>query len=108
MSSDRFTDPNLLILTSLACEPRHGYAIMDDVEEMSGVRLGPGTLYGALARLEERGLIVPVPSIEDAAPSRRRPYRLTERGSSVLREELQRLEHLTTLGLGRLALGGAT
>src|SRR5215467_11811459 len=46
----RFSDPSLLILASLAGGPKHGYAMMEDIEAMSGVRLGPGTLYGALAR----------------------------------------------------------
>jgi len=106
MNNERFADPNLLILTSLASEPRHGYAIMDDVEALSGIRLGPGTLYGALARLEERGLIEPVPDADLNQPSpRRRPYRLTEYGSATFREELQRLSHLTEVALGRL--GGA-
>ena len=76
--SERSTDPGLLVLSSLAGGPKHGYAITKDVEEVAGVRLGPGTLYGALSRLEERGLIEAMPS-ED----RRRPYRLTGDGSAV-------------------------
>ena len=51
----RFSDPGLLILTSLADGEKHGYAMMEDIEALCGVRLGPGTLYGALARLERRG-----------------------------------------------------
>ena len=51
----RFAEPSLYILLSLADGPKHGYAIMADVEGISGVPLGPGTLYGALARLEQRG-----------------------------------------------------
>lgn len=94
----RFSDPSLLILASLAGGPKHGYAMMEDIEAMSGVRLGPGTLYGALARLERRGLIQPLES-ED----RRRPYRLTAVGATALREQLTSLERFVSIGLGRLA-----
>ena len=66
--SERSNDPGLLVLTSLADGPKHGYAITADVEEFAGVRLGPGTLYGALARLESKGLIEALP-----AEDRRRP-----------------------------------
>src|SRR5688572_14569782 len=74
----RFSEPGLLILVSLSGGAKHGYAIMDDIEGLRGVRLGPGTLYGALARLERRGLIEPL-----AADDRRRPYQLTGRGAAV-------------------------
>jgi DNA-binding PadR family transcriptional regulator len=94
----RFSDPSLLILASLAGGPKHGYAMMEDIEQMSGARLGPGTLYGALARLERRGLIEPLPAEE-----RRRPYRITGLGVSVLREQLRSLEAFAATGLGRLA-----
>lgn len=109
MSNEKSSDPGLLILTSLAAGARHGYAIMEDVEQLAGVRLGPGTLYGALARLEERGWIEPVVD-SDPSPTqqRRRPYRLTERGNAALREELERLIQLTRIGLGRLAEASAT
>ena len=99
MNSERFSDPNLLILTSLASGELHGYAIMEEAKSLSGVAIGPGTLYGALARLEERGLIE---AAGDQGQSRRRPYRLTDQGAAVLREELERLSRLTSLGLGRL------
>jgi DNA-binding PadR family transcriptional regulator len=95
----RFSDPSLLILASLAGGPKHGYAMMEDIEQMSGVKLGPGTLYGALARLEERGLIEALPPEE-----RRRPYRLTGLGAAVLREQLRSLESFAATGLKRLAL----
>lgn len=95
----RFSEPGLLILVSLSDGPKHGYAIMDDIEALRGVRLGPGTLYGALARLERRGLIAPL-----AADERRRPYRLTPRGAAVLREQLTSLEAFATTGLQRLRL----
>ena len=93
-----FSDPSLLILASLASGPKHGYAMMEDIAQMSGVRLGPGTLYGALARLEQRGLIAPLPAEE-----RRRPYQLTGLGATVLREQLRSLEHFAATGLRRLA-----
>jgi DNA-binding PadR family transcriptional regulator len=93
----RFSDPSLLILASLAGGPKHGYAMMEDIEDMAGIRLGPGTLYGALARLERRGLIEPL-----TAEDRRRPYRLTQRGAVALREQLISLEQFAATGLGRL------
>ena len=92
-----FAEPALLILVSLSDGPKHGYAIMTDVEEETGHPLGPGTLYAALARLEERGLI------EALAPvDRRRPYRLTALGSTVLAEQLHQLSAFADLGLRRL------
>jgi DNA-binding PadR family transcriptional regulator len=94
---ERSTDPGLLVLTSLADGPKHGYAITTDVEEFSGVRLGPGTLYGALARLESRGMIEALP-----ADDRRRPYRLTADGSAALEQEQQQLQQVTRRGLDRL------
>jgi DNA-binding PadR family transcriptional regulator len=94
----RFSDPSLLILASLAGCPKHGYAMMEDIEAMSGVRLGPGTLYGALARLERRGWIESLP-----ADDRRRPYRLTGAGAAALREQLRSLEAFAATGLRRLA-----
>jgi DNA-binding PadR family transcriptional regulator len=94
----RFEEPAVLILTSLLEGPRHGYSMVKDVEEVAGVRLGPGTLYATLARLEARGLIVGVPS-ED----RRRPYRITEAGTSLLRGRLERMEAIARTGLRRMA-----
>ena len=95
----RFSDPALLILSSLADGPKHGYGMMADIETMTGMRLGPGTLYGALARLEKSGLIQVLP-----AEDRRRPYRLTARGIAALREQLALLQKLATAGLKRLAV----
>lgn len=94
----QFSDPALLILASLAGGAKHGYAIMDDIESIGGVRLGPGTLYGALARLEQRGMIEAL-----EADERRRPYRLTSAGIDVLRSQLASLEKFTSIGLQRLA-----
>jgi DNA-binding PadR family transcriptional regulator len=93
----RFAEPALLILVSLSDGPKHGYAIMTDVEAGTGRPMGPGTLYAALARLEERGLI------EALAPvDRRRPYRLTAVGASVLADQLRGLAEFADLGLRRL------
>jgi DNA-binding PadR family transcriptional regulator len=100
---ERSTDPSLLVLTSLAAGPKHGYAITLDVEELAGVRLGPGTLYGALSRLEGKGLIEALP-----AEDRRRPYRLTGAGSAALSEQLQALERVARRGLDRLRATEAT
>ena len=93
----RFAEPSLYILVSLSGGPKHGYAIMTDVEEMSGSPLGPGTLYGALARLERRGMI------EALEPEdRRRPYRLTGLGATTIRAQLTNLEGFVRSGLERL------
>lgn len=93
----RFAEPSVAILVSLAAGPKHGYAMIEDIAALSGVRVGAGTLYGAIARLEERGLIAPLPSDD-----RRRPYRLTERGQSVLREQLAQLHSFVATGQARL------
>lgn len=98
----RSNDPSLLIMASLAEGPKHGYAITQDVQEMAGVKLGPGTLYGAIARLEERGLIEPL-----NADQRRRPYRLTPPGAAVLREQLTAQERVAKVGLRRLSAAEA-
>jgi DNA-binding PadR family transcriptional regulator len=90
-------DPAFLILTSLAAGPRHGYAIVEDVEAFAGVRLGPGTLYGALARLEAAGLIAAL-----AADDRRRPYELTVAGAAALGQELEALDRVTAAARSRL------
>jgi len=94
----RFSEPALLILISLADGPKHGYAMTQDIASVSGQNLGPGTLYGAITRLEEREWIAPLPS-ED----RRRPYRLTDTGSRVLRHRLEALKAMTRVGVRRLA-----
>jgi DNA-binding PadR family transcriptional regulator len=94
----RFSNPSLLILSSLASGPKHGYAMIQDIEEFSGTRLEVGTLYGALARLEEQGWIEPLESTD-----RRRPYRLTGLGLTALREQLGTIQHILNTGLRRLA-----
>lgn len=96
-SYGRFLEPALLILISLADGPKHGYAMMEEIERLAAVRLGPGTLYGALTRLERSGWITPLP-----AHDRRQPYQLTERGQHILRIHLDRLTSLTVSTLQRL------
>ena len=91
------TEPTLLILASLADGDKHGYAMMDDIHGMAGVRLGPGTLYGAITRLEERGWIRAM-----GAEDRRRPYRLTAAGRRHLQAELEGLDRMVQAGLRRL------
>jgi DNA-binding PadR family transcriptional regulator len=93
----RFSDPAVLILTSLAGGPKHGYALTKDVEEIAGTALGPGTLYAALSRLERRGLIEALPEEE-----RRRPYRITSTGAEALRDYLEHARHVSAAGLKRL------
>ena len=90
------------MLTSLADGPKHGYAITRDVEQLTGVRLGPGTLYGALSRLEGKGLIEALP-----AEDRRRPYRLSSAGSAALEEQLRALAQVAQSGLDRLRVAEA-
>jgi DNA-binding PadR family transcriptional regulator len=91
------TDPTILVLSSLAGGDKHGYAMMEDIERFAGVRLGPGTLYGAITRLEERGWIAPVTS-ED----RRQPYTITGTGREYLHDHLANLNKITRTGLRRL------
>jgi DNA-binding PadR family transcriptional regulator len=89
--ASRKVDTTFLILASLADGEKHGYSLTKDVEGFAGVRLAPGTLYEALARLEGMGLIEPV-----ASDDRRRPYRLTAFGataqSKILAESQRRLK----------------
>jgi DNA-binding PadR family transcriptional regulator len=94
----RFAEPALMILISLADGPKHGYAMTDDIEQVSGVRFGPGTLYGAIARLESRGLIVRLQSDD-----RRNPYRLTAVGEKALRARLAALQAVARVAQRRLA-----
>jgi DNA-binding PadR family transcriptional regulator len=91
------SDPSLLVLASLAEDDKHGYAMMVDIEAFAGVALGPGTLYGAITRLEQRGLIRPVQSDD-----RRRPYRITTAGKRHLEEQLSGLDLIVRTGLRRL------
>src|SRR5665213_4526096 len=95
----RQSEPSFLILTSLASGEKHGYAPAKDVEAFSGVALGPGTLYGAISRLEERGLIAPVPSND-----RRQPYQLTASGRTALASAVRDMRALADEGAQRLRL----
>jgi DNA-binding PadR family transcriptional regulator len=98
----RPNDPPVLILTSLAAGEKHGYALAQDIESFAGVVLGPGTLDGAITRLEERGLIEPV-----GESGRRRPYRLTAAGRAALAEALEAMRRVTDEGAARLRTGRA-
>jgi DNA-binding PadR family transcriptional regulator len=93
----RFGEPGVLVLLSLSDGPKHGYAITTDVLNETGVRLGPGTLYGSLTKLVERGLIEAVPS-ED----RRRPYRITPAGQAALTNQLASWSRIVAAGQLRL------
>jgi DNA-binding PadR family transcriptional regulator len=93
----RYSDPPLLVLASLAGGPKHGHAMIEDIVALSGTRLGPGTLYGAISRLELAGLIEPLPSC-----ARRQPYRITAQGAKRLRAQLATLQQFTRVGAQRL------
>ena len=95
----RFSEPALLILVSLAGGAKHGYAMQDDIAAMTDERPGPGTLYGAIRRLEEHALIERLPEQDG-----RKPYQLTDRGRQALRAELRRIRAVADTGLRRLAL----
>ena len=91
------SDPSLLVLASLANDDKHGYAMMADIQAFAGVELGPGTLYGAITRLEESGFIKPIRSND-----RRQPYRITAAGKRHLEEQLSALDAIVRTGLRRL------
>jgi DNA-binding PadR family transcriptional regulator len=93
------SDPTLLVLSSLAGGDKHGYAMMVDIGRFAGVRLGPGTLYGAITRLEERGWIRPVAA---DAQDRRQPYTITAAGRERLRNQLATLDRVVRAGQRRL------
>jgi DNA-binding PadR family transcriptional regulator len=94
----RFADPAVLILSSLAGGDKHGYGLLQDIAQFAGVTLGPGTLYGALARLEHQGLVEAL-----AVDHRRRPYRLTSVGAAALTDYLHHARTVVDAGLLRLA-----
>jgi DNA-binding PadR family transcriptional regulator len=97
----RYADASLLILATLSEGSKHGYAMMTDIEAETGRPMGPGTLYAAITRLEELGLIEALPPVE-----RRRPYRLTGLGASTLAEQLRGLSSFARTGLRRLEESG--
>ena len=94
----RYAGPATLILSSLAEGAKHGYALTKDIEQFAGVTLRPGTLYGALTRLEEQGLIEAL-----AGDGRRRPYGLTATGASELEAHLAAQRRVADVGLKRLS-----
>jgi DNA-binding PadR family transcriptional regulator len=96
----RSNDPPFLILTSLAAGPKHGHALSKDIQGFAGVALGPGALYGAITRLEERGLIEPLQTDE-----RRRPYQITSSGRAALTAAVREMRTLADEGALRLGLG---
>jgi DNA-binding PadR family transcriptional regulator len=97
---DRWADPPLLVLASLADEPKHGYAITQDVAETMGVTLGAGTLYAVISRLESQGLIEPLDAVD-----RRRPYRITAAGAEALAQQSSRMSQVASLAQARLRSG---
>jgi DNA-binding PadR family transcriptional regulator len=99
----RYAGPATLILSSLADGPKHGYALTKDVESFAGVRLAPGTLYEALARLESQGFIQAIETDD-----RRRPYQLTAAGATALKAHLDAQRRVTDVGLRRLSVNWTT
>jgi DNA-binding PadR family transcriptional regulator len=97
MPVDGSLDPTSLILVSLAAGPKHGHAIMLDVAGFAGRRLGPGTLYGAIGRLEDDGLIEPL-----GPEDRRRPYRLTARGREEMSTRVARMSATVAVARERM------
>src|SRR5579863_5072731 len=87
-------DPEVLILSSLAGGPKHGYAIMLDIRTFAGIELGPDTLYGAITRLVENGWMKPQEST-----GRQRPYQITANGFRHLQRQLEGMRKVATVGL---------
>lgn len=98
-STDRFSEPTLFILISLAEGNKHGYAIMEDIENSYDIKIGPGTLYGVISRMEKLKLIEAIPSKD-----RKKPYQITSEGRQYLQEKLKEIEIVTKLGFERLGL----
>jgi DNA-binding PadR family transcriptional regulator len=94
-----FSQRRMLVLTSLAGGPKHGYALIKDIEQFAGVTLGPGTLYGTLARLEDLGFVKALP-----AEKRRHPYEITAEGTAALTDQLRRDEMIIRVGLARVGV----
>ncbi len=92
------SDRSILVLTSLAGGPKHGYALIRDIEDFAGVTLGPGTLYGCLSKLEDAGLVEALPAEE-----RRHPYRITAAGLEAVEERLTDAARIARIGLQRIA-----
>jgi DNA-binding MarR family transcriptional regulator len=94
-----FTEQALLVLASLAAGPKHGYAIARDVRALTGIAIGPGTLYVVIARLERQGWVRRLP-----AEGRRQPYALTRAGAKALRAESTHLQSFAETLVRRAAL----
>lgn len=90
----------MLVLLALSDGPKHGYAITEDILAQTGIRLGPGTLYGSLTKLVERGLIAPLRSDD-----RRRPYEITATGRAALQAQLASWSRIVEAGRARLQWG---
>jgi DNA-binding PadR family transcriptional regulator len=95
----RQSEPAILILTSLASGSKHGYSLAKDIESFAGVVLGPGTLYGAITRLEERGLVEALPTDD-----RRQPYRITVGGLTSLTTAIRDMRALADEGASRIGI----
>lgn len=93
----RNNDPILLVLASLAGGDKHGYAMIVDIQQFAGITLGPGTLYGAITRLDQAGWIAPVKSDD-----RRQPYTLTLAGRQELQKEVGELDGVVRTAMNRL------
>jgi DNA-binding PadR family transcriptional regulator len=108
------TPPVFHILLALADEERHGYGIMQDVARQTNdaLKLGPGTLYGCLKRMLAAGLVEESDERPDTelgreqCDERRRYYRMTDVGRSVVRAEAHRLAEAVTAARARLGLAG--
>lgn len=103
---DLLTPATLHILMAVARRPLHGLAIKDDVEERTGgrLRLGPGTLYEAIHRMEADGWIVEAPDHPDAE-GKRRVYRITPTGRERMEDELRRLDAVVRFARENMLLG---
>jgi DNA-binding PadR family transcriptional regulator len=97
-SLDRWSDPRLLVLASLADEPKHGYAMTRDIQATMNVRLSAGTLYAVISRLEAAGLIEALGTAD-----RRRPYCITPAGAAALAQQAERMSQLSSLLQARLS-----
>jgi DNA-binding PadR family transcriptional regulator len=96
-------DAQMLVLTVLADGPLHGYAINTAIEQLTGRKLGPGSLYGALSRLEARQLIQPADAAVETE-ERHRTMRITDAGRDLLRAELQQMARVAAAGLRALGI----
>jgi DNA-binding PadR family transcriptional regulator len=94
MTRETLTPAVLHILLALTEGPLHGYAIMQSVEESSGIAMGPGTIYGTLERLERCGFVKELPAVRG---DRRRTFALQPAGRSALQDEARRLTRLAAL-----------